>query len=411
MIRWLIFLLIFGVIDLYAFQTLRVVTKNRLLHYAYWFVSVLIIGNFVFQYYSFTRSDGFSHAHGYAFAFFIMFLIPKLIMIAFLFGEDIIRWFSYGIRNDSRTIYDGDKLLAGRRAFISKIALGLAAIPFVSFLYGIYKGKYNFKVLKYTLHFEDLPEAFDGFKLTQISDMHSGSFDNIDKVQYAIDLVNKQQSDAIIFTGDMVNNKVDEMKPYIDMFKKLSAESGMFSILGNHDYGDYIRWESDQAKIDNLEELKKLQKEIGFELLLNEHRYIERNGQRIAIIGVENWGKGGFKKAGDLRKAVSDINKDDFKILLSHDPSHWDAEVVHDDYHYHLTLSGHTHGMQFGIEIPGILRWSPAKWRYEQWAGIYEKLGQFINVNRGLGYLAFPGRVGIWPEITVIELKKGLKEA
>lgn len=411
MIRWLIFLLIFGVIELYAFQALKAVTKNSWVHVVYWILSILVIGNFVFQYYSFTRSDGFSHAHGYAFAFLITFLIPKLILITFLFGEDIVRWFSYGFRNDSRTIYEGDKFLTSRRKFVSQIALGLAAIPFASFLYGIYKGKYNFKVLKYTLHFDDLPEAFDGFKLTQISDIHSGSFDNIDKVQYAIDLVNEQQSDAIVFTGDMINNKADEMRPYVDMFKKLTAKDGMFSILGNHDYGDYIRWESDQAKRDNLEDLKKLQKEIGFDLLLNEHRYIEKNGERIAMIGVENWGKGGFKKEGDLKKAISNIDKDDFKILLSHDPSHWDAQVVNDDYHYHLTLSGHTHGMQFGIEIPGILRWSPAKWRYKQWAGIYEKLGQFINVNRGLGYLAFPGRVGIWPEISVIELKKGVKDA
>ena len=411
MIRWLIFLLIFGVIELYAFQALKAVTKNSWVHVVYWILSILVIGNFVFQYYSFTRSDGFSHAHGYAFAFLITFLIPKLILITFLFGEDIVRWFSYGFRNDSRTIYEGDKFLTSRRKFVSQIALGLAAIPFASFLYGIYKGKYNFKVLKYTLHFDDLPEAFDGFKLTQISDIHSGSFDNIDKVQYAIDLVNEQQSDAIVFTGDMINNKADEMRPYVDMFKKLTAKDGMFSILGNHDYGDYIRWESDQAKRDNLEDLKKLQKEIGFDLLLNEHRYIEKNGERIAMIGVENWGKGGFKKEGDLKKAISNIDKDDFKILLSHDPSHWDAQVVNDDYHYHLTLSGHTHGMQFGIEIPGILKWSPAKWRYKQWAGIYEKLGQFINVNRGLGYLAFPGRVGIWPEISVIELKKGVKDA
>jgi predicted MPP superfamily phosphohydrolase len=275
----------------------------------------------------------------------------------------------------------------------------------------MYKGKYNFKVLKYTLYFEDLPQAFDGYRLTQISDIHSGSFDNIKKVEYAIDLINKQESDVILFTGDMVNDKAEEMKPYIDIFKNLNAKDGLYSILGNHDYGDYVRWDSGEEKKQNLENLKVIQKEIGFDLLLNENRFIEKEGERIALVGVENWGKGGFKKAGDLKKASSNISKEDFKILLTHDPSHWEEQVINDDYHYHLTLSGHTHGMQFGIEIPGWFKWSPVKWRYKYWAGIYEELGQYINVNRGFGYLAFPGRVGIWPEITVIELKKGQKEA
>ena len=184
----------------------------------------------------------------------------------------------------------------------------------------------------------------------------------------------------------------------------------MFSVLGNHDYGDYMSWGSKEEKASNLEELKSIQKEMGFDLLLDSSRYIEKNGERIAIIGVENWGKG-FKQKGDLKKAVSNVAPNDFKILLSHDPSHWQHQVIDDDYHYHLTLSGHTHGMQFGIEIPGWIKWSPVKWRYKYWAGIYEEKKQFINVNRGFGFLAFPGRVGIWPEITVIELKKGSKSA
>ena len=411
MIRWIIFLLIFGAIDLYAFQALRTVTKNSWIQIAYWVLSFAVIGNFVFHYYGFSRSDGFSHSHSYAFGFFITLFLPKIIILVFMFGEDVIRGLSYFFRNDMRQSYGGGTDFASRRKFISQIALGLAAIPFASFLYGIYKGKYNFKVLNYTLYFEDLPEAFDGYRMTQISDIHSGSFDNPSKIEYGIDLINDQKSDVILFTGDLVNNKAEEMHPYLEMFKKLKAKDGMYSILGNHDYGDYIRWESEESKSKNLEDLKQLQKDLGFDLLLNENRYIEKDGQRIAVIGVENWGKGGFKKAGDLQKAISEIDKEDFKILLSHDPSHWEAEVVNDNYHFHLTLSGHTHGMQFGIEIPGLFKWSPAKWRYKQWAGIYEKLGQYINVNRGFGYLAFPGRVGIWPEITVIELKKGSKEA
>ncbi len=411
MIRWIIFLAIFGVLDLYAFQAFRTVTKNNWILVAYWVLTLLVIGNFAAHYYGFNRRDGFTHSHGYAFAFFIALLIPKMILLISMLGEDIFRVplaiYRYFTEGDSAK----GNYFPSRRAFISKIAIGLAAIPFASILYGIYKGKYNFKVLKYTLHFEDLPEAFDGYKLTQISDVHSGSFDNKEKVEYAIDLINEQQSDAIVFTGDMVNNKAEEMLPYVDMFSKLKAKDGLFSVLGNHDYGDYVRWESETAKQKNLDDLKAIQKQIGFDLLLNESRFVERDNQRIAIVGVENWGKGGFKKAGDLKKAVELVDKDDFKVLLSHDPSHWEAQVVPDDYHYHLTLSGHTHGMQFGIEIPGWFKWSPVKWRYKQWAGIYEEFGQFINVNRGFGYLAFPGRVGIWPEITVIELKRGASNA
>jgi predicted MPP superfamily phosphohydrolase len=334
-----------------------------------------------------------------------------MILLAIMIGEDIFRVpqaiYRYFIEGDSAK----GNYFASRRQFISNIALGIAAIPLASIIYGIYKGKYNFKVLKYTLHFEDLPAAFDGYKITQISDIHSGSFDNMDKVKYGIDLINEQQSDVILFTGDMVNNKAEELIPYRDVFNKLKAKDGMFSILGNHDYGDYVTWESDEAKHQNLENLKNLQKQIGFDVLLNESRFLKKDGERIALVGVENWGSGGFKTAGDLKLAASKIDKEDFKILMSHDPSHWEKKVIHDDYHYHLTLSGHTHGMQFGIEIPGWFKWSPAKWRYKYWAGIYKEMGQYINVNRGFGYLAFPGRVGIWPEITVIELKKGKKMA
>jgi len=414
MIRWLIFILVIGVADYYAFQSLKTVTKSNWWYALYWLFTIAVMGNFLIQFYGFNRSNGFSQANSLAVGFLIAMVVPKLVLVAIMFSEDVFRIpqgiYSYFMQDDSGSA-NQIKHIPARRRFISQIALGLAAVPFTSILYGMYKGKYNFKILKYTLHFEDLPEAFDGFRLTQISDVHSGSFDNVDKVSYAIDLINEQQSDVVLFTGDMVNNKAEEMKPYVDIFKKLNAKEGLYSVLGNHDYGDYVRWNSDDDKKQNLEELKAIQKEIGFDLLLNENRFIERDGERIAIIGVENWGKGGFKKAGDLKKASSRVDKDDFKILLSHDPSHWDAEVVNDKNHYHLTLSGHTHGMQFGIEIPGWFKWSPVKWRYKQWAGIYEALGQYINVNRGFGYLAFPGRVGIWPEITVIELKKGAKEA
>lgn len=289
---------------------------------------------------------------------------------------------------------------------MSILAMGIAAIPFSALLYGMYKGKYNFKVLKYNLEFDDLPAAFHNYRITQISDIHSGSFDNRKKIEYAVDLVNKQKSDVLLFTGDMVNNKTEEMHPWTELFSTLEAKDGKFSVLGNHDYGDYIDWDTPEEKSKNLEDLKILQKNIGFDLLLNESRFLEKDGAKIALLGVENWGRGGFKKAGDLDKAKENVGKNDFKILMSHDPSHWEDVVIHDDYHYHLTLSGHTHGMQFGIEIPGWVKWSPVKWRYKYWAGIYEELGQYINVNRGFGFLGYPGRVGIWPEITVITLKK-----
>jgi uncharacterized protein len=407
MLRWIIFLIVFAIIDFYAFQSFKTVTRNNnWFSFLYWALSALVIGNFLFHYYNFNRSNGFTVNQGFAFGFLIAILVPKMVMVILMFAEDIFRVPQAIYRYFTEGTAATGNYFPARRQFISKVALGLAAIPFASIIYGIYKGKYNFKVLKYTLTFKDLPDAFDGYKITQISDIHSGSFDDVKKVDYAINLVNEQQSDIILFTGDMVNNKASEMIPYKSIFSKLHAKDGKFSVLGNHDYGDYVTWESDEAKHQNLEDLKAIQKELGFDLLLNESRFLEKNGQRLALVGVENWGAGGFKKAGDLKKASQLIDSEDFKILMSHDPSHWEQQVIADSYHYHLTLSGHTHGMQFGIEIPGWFKWSPVKWRYKYWAGIYQEMGQYINVNRGFGYLAFPGRVGIWPEITVIELKK-----
>ena len=409
MTRWIIFIIIYVLFTIYGFQAIKTVTKQSWVHYVFIAVALIVLGNFIFQFTTSAEGRVLSPIKSYAFGFLLAFMALNLVLLPVLLGEDILR-----------VIYSTYHKLAGtkdtfhipsRRRFVSQLALGLAAIPFASLLYGMYKGKYNFRVLNYTLHFEDLPDAFDGYRITQISDIHSGSFDNKEKIEYAIDLINEQKSDVLMFTGDMVNNKASEMLPWKSTFSKLKAKDGKYSVLGNHDYGDYVDWSSHAEKTQNLEDLKKIQKEIGFDLLLNDSRYLEKDGERIAIVGVENWGKGGFKKAGDLKKASSNIQAKDFKILMSHDPSHWDEEVVNDNYHYHLTLSGHTHGMQFGIEIPGWIKWSPVKWRYKQWAGIYEVLGQYINVNRGFGYLGYPGRVGIWPEITVIELKKGKKEA
>lgn len=405
LLRWIVFIAIYCIMGYYSLQAIKTATRFPWVYYAFILLALLVLGNFVYQF-VFVESEGrvLDRPKSYAFGFLLAMLTFQIITIVFLFSEDLFRIISGGYQK----VFSAAKefSLPERRRFLSLIAMGIAALPFGALLYGMYRGKYNFKVLKYEMAFDGLPDAFDGYQITQISDVHSGSFDNRKKIAYAIDLINEQQSDSILFTGDMVNNKASEMEPWKELFSKLEAKDGMYSILGNHDYGDYIDWTTDELKAENLESLKRIQKEIGFDLLLNESRYLKKGNDQIALVGVENWGRGPFKKAGDLKKAASAIHKDDFKILLSHDPSHWEDVVIHDDYHYHLTLSGHTHGMQFGIEIPGWFKWSPVKWRYKYWAGIYEEMGQFINVNRGFGFLGYPGRVGIWPEITVITLKK-----
>lgn len=323
-----------------------------------------------------------------------------------MLGEDILRFFItiYNYFTNTTSIADA---IPGRRKFVSRIALGLAAIPFASLIYGVLEGKYNFKVIKQTVFFPDLPDTFDGFTITQISDVHSGSFDNYEKINYAIDLVNQQNSDMILFTGDIVNTHATEMHPWLETFKRIrDHDYGKFSVLGNHDYGEYVTWPSAKAKEENFMAIKNLYGDINFKLLLNENVKIKKGNDTIALVGVENWGKN-FKQSGDLAKASAGLTKEDFKILMSHDPSHWEYEVKDHPKHFHLTLSGHTHGMQFGIEIPGFLKWSPVQYVYKQWAGLYEKAGRYVYVNRGLGFHAYPGRVGIWPEITVIQLKKG----
>lgn len=404
--RWLIritiLVIIIFLLELYAFQAIKTITKSKIIRFTWLFVSVVVYVNFLYVALTYDRSQGQTPQFQMAMGLMLTVLIPKIVVLLVMFGEDIYRW---GVKLFS-TIFSKEKeSLPGRRKFLSQLALGLAAIPFAGFIYGIIQGKYNYKVLKYQLHFKDLPEAFDGYTITQISDIHSGSFTNRQKIQYGVDLINQQHSDILLFTGDIVNNKADEMDDWIAVFDKLKAKEGKYAVLGNHDYGDYMDWKNPQDKIDNFKAVKNIHKKIGFDLLLNEHRYLEKGGQKIALIGVENWGKG-FNEAGDLQKASKGIQQDDFKILMSHDPSHWEYKVKQDSLNYHLTLSGHTHGLQMGIEIPGWIKWSPSKYVYKQWAGLYQEYGRYINVNRGFGYHAFPGRVGIWPEITVIELKK-----
>ncbi|WP_158839313.1 metallophosphoesterase [Polaribacter sp. L3A8] len=404
--RWVFPLIILTIViilvEVYTFQAFKTVSKSKIVRYSFLLVSIAVYINFFINIITYSRSEGQTPQFQMAMGLLLTVSIPKLVIIILLFGEDAYRWV---LKLFSAVSSEQTKSLVGRRKFISQLALGLAAIPFAAFIYGIIQGKYNYKVLKYQLSFKDLPDAFDGFTITQISDIHSGSFTNKEKIQYGVDLINQQKSDIMLFTGDIVNNKADEMDNWMDVFDKLEAKEGKYSILGNHDYGDYMDWGNPQDKIDNFQKVKDIHQKIGFDLLLDEHRYLEKDGQKIALVGVENWGKG-FNQAGDLAKASANIKKEDFKILMSHDPSHWEYKVKEDPFNYQLTLSGHTHGLQMGIEIPGWLKWSPSKYVYKQWAGLYEEYGRYINVNRGFGYHAFPGRVGIWPEITVIELKK-----
>lgn len=301
---------------------------------------------------------------------------------------------------------DAYRLIAGvpRSVYWVEFAFLLFLITILVFVYGMVFGKYNYKVITHVLHFEDLPDQFDGFKVVQISDVHAGSFKNPAAVKRGISLINKQNADLFVFTGDLVNNKAEEIKPWIEDFSAIKAPYGQFSILGNHDYGDYIKWDTETDKQNNLQQLKAYHEELGFKLLLDTHVEIKKDGQSINLAGVENWGIG-FGERGDLRKALGNTKKDDFNILLSHDPTHWEAQVKSFTPKVHLTLSGHTHGMQFGVEAFGI-KWSPVKYRYAHWAGLKEENGRVLNINRGFGFLGFSGRIGIWPEITVIELRK-----
>jgi hypothetical protein len=408
MIIWLI-------IDFYFFQAIKTSTNNRYIYWGYWLFDGLLVVAIILYFWLNSNNISPGKGMGWLVGLVLISFVPKLIVIPLLLLEDIGRilhfagnWIAHLLKLSSSA--ETAVHFAERRKFISQIALGIAAIPFFSLIYGMVKGKYDYKVHRITIRFKDLPEAFNGFTITQISDIHSGSFTSKSDVERGISIANQQKSDLMLFTGDLVNTRADEMNEWIEPFSKLKGKFGQFSILGNHDYGDYAQWESEAAKAKNMQRLKEVHKEIGFKLLLDQNVKIEKDGQSITLIGVENWGKRGFHKYGNLKKATENIDNTGFNILMSHDPSHWEGEILDHSKHIHLTLSGHTHGMQFGIEIPGI-KWSPIKYIYPQWAGLYSKTGKYIYVNRGFGFIGYPGRVGILPEITVIELKKAADEA
>lgn len=414
--RFLVISIILVLLDLYIFKGIKAAAAHiasnkvkRLIYWTFWLVSLGFIAASFHALFTLNRHEG---PHGWYYqglvAVMVLLVIPKLILAAFLLIEDVFRLIRFLVVGFDRLFthqMEGVKFFEGRRQFISQLGLFVVGMPFFSILHGITKGKYNYKVHRVELFFKDLPPAFDGFSITQLSDIHSGSFDDKLAVEKGIQLANDLNADLIVFTGDLVNNKSEEIIPWIDSFKKLAAPYGKYSILGNHDYGDYVEWPSAAAKQQDLDALKLHHGSMGFRLLLNDAVNIYKNGESISLIGVENWGKPPFPQYGDLNVAMSKASMNPFKILLSHDPNHWEEKVIGHQETIQLTLSGHTHGMQFGIEVPGI-KWSPVKYRYPRWAGLYQEAKSFLYVNRGFGFIGFPGRVGIWPEITKITLRK-----
>lgn len=394
-------------INWYVFQGVQTLTQDifpwsQIIHLMYWIFFGSLTAALLYSLRS--RSSGkLSLFSRITFHAFLTVIVTQLVFLLVLFAEDVYR----GVLAITYILKDvpvGESMFPERSIFISKVGMMLAGIPLVSFVYGIARGKYDYKVHRHTLYYDNLPDAFDGFTITQISDVHAGSLKNPVAVQKGIDLIRAQNSDIFVFTGDLVNNLATEIEPWLEHFKQIHASYGKFAVLGNHDYGDYVGWDSWEQKAHNLKQLKKHHESLGHRLLLNENVTIEKEGQHIALVGVENWGQG-FCKKGDLEGALSGVDPDAFKILLSHDPTHWDAHVKNHPAEIHLTLSGHTHGMQVGIEMPG-LRWSPVKYRYPNWAGLARHGKKYLNVNRGFGFIGFEGRIGIWPEITVIELRK-----
>jgi len=407
-IVYLIFAINF-VMDPYVFNGLKTLTKNwrsrrrqLIVRWGFLILTLGITALLLINIASFRTAKGMTPFYEWVLSLFLALFITKLFFCLILLVGDIGRGI-FGVVNVANKKHQGPAI-PSRRRFISQAATVFAAIPFTGFLYAMLKGKYDYRVHRETLYFDDLPPAFDGFTITQLSDVHSGSFDSTHGVQKGIDLANAQKSDLFVFTGDLVNNAAWEIEPWLERFSSLKAPFGQYSILGNHDYGDYIKWDSEQEKADNLEKLKAHHKTLGYRLLMDEHVSIEKDGQKITLVGVQNWGRG-FIQLGDLDKALENTDPNDFKILLSHDPTHWEEKVRYHPTRIHLTLAGHTHGAQFGVESDKW-RWSPVQYRYLDWAGLAHENGRYLYVNRGFGFLAFSGRLGIWPEVTVITLKR-----
>ncbi|MEO9964930.1 MAG: metallophosphoesterase [Reichenbachiella sp.] len=407
---FIIVLLVYSLLDYYVFQAVKVVTSNFssstrvLFHTLYWSLTVLSAIAVV----AFTTVDPGKYANLRTFLATAVFMniLAKLTAGLFVFADDIVRLGKYAYQGIFQNGVASPSTSGGisRSEFLSKSALLAGSVPIAAMSFGILSGAYDYRVRRRTVTLKNLPKAFDGIRIAQLSDIHSGSFYNKTAVSGGIDMLNAEKPDLFLFTGDLVNNESKEVADYLDIFSKVKADAGKFSILGNHDYGDYKSWNSPQAKRENLSHLVQSHRDMGWDILLNEHRYVEVDGERLAILGVENWGARGFAKYGNLDIAAKDVEAD-VKILLSHDPSHWDAQIRPEHKDIDLTLSGHTHGFQFGVEI-GNFRWSPSQYLYKQWADLYTEGHQHLYVNRGFGFLGYPGRVGILPEITILELKQ-----
>ncbi|MFL2591721.1 MAG: metallophosphoesterase [Flavobacteriaceae bacterium] len=400
-ISLIIFFFILVFIEFYFYLGVKKILnrKSRLI-YIFTFFSLYLF----FVIYSFTfEISSSSRVFSYYLSIIFLFLIAKTISLPIILIDDLFRLFNF-IKSKINT---KSKVNLKRRALISKLSLIFSSLTLPVGFDGIFFGKYRYRIINHEINFKNLPKKFDGYKLVQLSDFHCGSLENKHMVDKAIKMINDENADLIVFTGDFVNNRYEEVKPWVKSFSKLKAKDDMISVLGNHDYGDYQRWSSKFEKEENFKNLLEIQKKIGFKVLMNENKYIIRGDEKIAIVGVENWGAR-FNQLGDIEKSIQNISEIDFKIVLSHDPTHWEKILKDHPKKFDLTLSGHTHGMQFGIEIPGIIKWSPVQWVYKYWAGLYTHNGKYLNVNRGFGVLAFPGRVGIWPEITTITLKRSI---
>lgn len=410
-IFWWVIVPVMILLDLYVFQAVKLVSQGAShkikigIYTGYWAVSaaalvLLIIIPFI-NHDSWPRS-----VRTYLFATIVGLFFAKIIAVLFFLLDDVrrlIQWASSKLFFSNTEGEDIGSERISRSAFLSWAGLIAGGGLFATLVYG-FSNKYNYDLRKVKMSFGNLPESFKGLKIIHISDIHSGSFTNKAAVQRGIELIMKQNPDLILFTGDLVNDRAIEMEPYMDVFNQLNAPLGVYSTLGNHDYGDYIRWDSQEVKRANLQRLKDVHGELGWKLLMNEHVVLKRNEHSIALMGIENWSaKGSFPKYGRLHEAYAGAEQHPFKILLSHDPSHWEGEVKSKYPDINLMLAGHTHGMQFGVEVPGF-RWSPVQYVYKQWAGLYEEGNQKLYVNRGFGFIGYPGRVGILPEITLIEL-------
>jgi len=408
---WWIIIAIMLLLDVYVFMTVRTVSqssgeKTKIVVYSiYWLVSATaIVTTLLFPYVQWFQNNIIFR--NYIFAIIVGLFFAKIIASVFFLVDDLRRgamWVMAKLFPKTGVDFVQEQNHISRSAFLSWTGIVFGGSLFTTLVYG-FSNKYNYRLKKIKLSFDNLPSSFKGLKIVQISDIHSGSFTDKAAVNRGVDMVLNAKADLILFTGDLVNDRADEMKDYMDVFNRIKAPMGVFSTLGNHDYGDYTSWPSAQAKMTNLERLKQIHSELGWRLLMDEHVILEKNNEQIALLGIQNWSAfGRFPKYGKMDKAYPGTEKYPFKILMSHDPSHWDAEVRVKYPDVDLMLSGHTHGMQFGVENP-YFKWSPVQWFYKEWAGLYEEGKQKLYVNRGYGFIGYPGRVGILPEITLFEL-------